>query len=569
MNMFNLGVAMRRSVVLCFLMLLLSLALPLSAAASTLLVDPGGENSCPADRTFKSIQAALKMFRPGDTLLIVPGEYRETIRLPKLKSGSRLTTIGVAGEGDVVIKGSDVVDSWFPVKDDIWVRENWETNSQQVFVDGELLTQIGGVVFGGYPAKPDHPLMKFRHSVGDVWKGRIEGDEKALPEMAFYCDMENDKLYIRLKPGMNPNLSKVEASVRRYLLFAVGWDRLAVSGLMFQHSNTTDRWRHGAVSLWGDGMTLERVTVEYADGGGIHVVGDDNVIINSRADHCGRVGLVAKGNGCRIEDCVTNFNNYRGFNQFWEAGGTKFVGGGGLNKSSLINHTAMYNDGSGIWFDWGNRDNLISGCLSAFNAVHGLHYEASFGGIVVNNILYGNGRRGIYLVHSSDSYVAHNLVAFNKLSGIVVIDEGVKDPKGVLDLRPNNNRIYGNIIAWNKAIQGDLLLPRERKNNTSDFNLMVTEKSPPLFSLGWLRGRPWVKGLYEWQMNSGQDMHSAHVQVKPDHELIVQIAARETVHDWSQLFKMAHSISVPVESKLKTYLEVNEDTLYVGPNHTF
>ena len=111
-------------------------------------------------KPFLTIGGALKAVAarlgPGDTLRIKEGVYRERISL-RAKDGKGDGTVIASGAsynraisfagvpGDhVVLSGSDVVTGLKPFKEDIWVQAGWEPNSQQVFVDGKPLEQIGG-----------------------------------------------------------------------------------------------------------------------------------------------------------------------------------------------------------------------------------------------------------------------------------------------------------------------------------------------------------------------------------------------------------------------------------------
>src|SRR5688500_1636502 len=119
----------------------------------------------------------------------------------------------------------------------------------------------------------------------------------------------------------------------------------------------------------------------------------------------------------------------------------KLVGAGGLQDSQVVGHRAYSNNGDGLWFDWQNRNNTISGNRLAYNKGTGLHYEASFTGRILRNTIFGNSQRGIYLPNSSDSVVAHNLVTDNGLEGIVIVDERQAVEQGRVELIPDRNYI--------------------------------------------------------------------------------------------------------------------------------
>jgi parallel beta-helix repeat protein len=189
-------------------------------------------------------------------------------------------------------------------------------------------------------------------------------------------------------------------------------------------------------------------------------------------------------------------------------------------------HNAIGNYGDGIWFDWGNVHNRIDQCNCAYNTGFGIQYEASFDGTIVDNVVVGNEQRGIYLPHSSDSVVAYNLVAANRMQGIAIIDEGRTDPDGVLDLRPRNNRVFANMLAWNGAA---LTLPAVRGSNTSNGNVYIDRTSVTRLALGW-KEQAFVT-LPAWRAATGQDLDSLQIEQVADVSFIQSVAAMRSPAD--------------------------------------
>jgi parallel beta-helix repeat protein len=466
----------------------------------------------PADRErFDDVTAALRALKPGDTLYLEPGVHRTTLDLRKAsavlsasKSGTRITRIESDPGAPATVKGSDRVADWERVGPHLFVHRDWDVNSEQVFVDGAPLTQIGGTVFGGFPEKPNHPLASLHKSQGGIWPGRKPGGVNNMPERSFFYEASSDRLYVKY-PADSLAAHKVEVSVRTFGMIGEDLRNWKFANLRFQHSNTSSVNQQGAVTLLGDHLTLDNIWVTQADGNGFDITGDDNDISNSRAMDCGIVGMKVRGKNATLTDNETSFNNTRGFNKWWEAGGAKFVGNGGLQDSEISGHRAFGNNGDGIWFDWANRDNRVHDSVSAYNKGMGLQYEASSGALIYDNRFFANGQRGIYLPNSSKSVVAHNLVTGNGLEGIVIIDErgpSAEHPEWV----PRSNHVVGNVIGWNG--KAALVLPADRLDNESDANLFVGPKAPSL-SLGWgSKAKPIVNGLTEWRKLSKQDDRS-------------------------------------------------------------
>jgi hypothetical protein len=306
----------------------------------------------------------------------------------------------------------------------------------------------------------------------------------------------------------------VEVSTRSGALYGEGLANVTIRNLEFEHANTSWKRRAGLITLLGNHLTLESLHVRRADSIGMVLIGNDITLRDSSANECGQVGIMARGERMRIINNETSRNNTRGFNRWWEAGGAKFVGGGGLQDSLVSEHKALGNTGDGIWFDWMNRNNRIERSFIAYNTGMGLHYEASYGAVIVDNMIIANGGRGIYLPQTSHSVVAYNLVAGNGLQGIVVIDEGRRDPQGKFKLKPAGNKVFGNVVAWNK---GAIFLPVEPAENRSDGNLFIGSPSETQFSLGWPRLSGLTqKELEDWVSDTGNDRKSEHLAYDMD-----------------------------------------------------
>lgn len=525
---------------------ILTLAAGLSAAgieAATRHVDPTHPAARDAgEGPYRTIGYAMKRLMPGDVLEISPGVYREALVFPKRDWSAGPTLIRGVGESPALIKGSEVVTGWEPLGNGLFVKRPWTVNSQQVFVDGAPLQQIGGTILNGYPDKPNHPMKRLHASQGGIWPGRVPGGLEAMTDHSFYYDQSSRSLYIKI-PLASLAGRTVEVSVRPYLVLGQGLRGVTLKNLRFQHANTTAVSQAGAVTLSGDALVLESIDIAWVDGNGLDITGDRNEIKNSRASFCGQVGMKVRGRANRLLHNETSFNNTRGFNKWWEAGGAKFVGAGGLQDSEVAGHRAIGNRGDGLWFDWMNRNNRVHGGVFAYNAGFGIHYEASQQGYFHDNYVFGNKQRGIYLPDSSDSVVAHNLVAANGMEGIAVVDEAGARGGQRAALEPRGNRVLGNIVAWNG--KAALVLPEDGLDNTSDHNLFLTDKDQPSFSQGWgSRGRPMRQGLPQWTAASGQDAHSWSEALALPAELLAALNRLDPDPDWSPVLSWADRFRV-------------------------
>lgn len=474
---------------------------------------------------FPTIAKALKNVAPGDRLLIAPGVYRESLDFAttSLKGDyhSRVIVEGAPG-GEVIIKGSNVVVGWESLGDGRFVKRDWTVNSQQVFVDGVSLRQIGGTISSQFPA--------------GKWKGRIEGDENSMLAGDFHYDAAAKALYIRPNGGILDGKT-VEVSVRPYFVHAYGVDGYTLRNLTFTHSNSTALGQAGALRLIGSDIAIDSIKVMDCDGAGITIRGNNNVVKDSLFTRCGQFGVTGSGRNVKWTNNEISYNNTRGFDHYWGAGGMKFMAasplGGvkGLHDSEFVGNRVIFNKGDGIWFDADNKNNLIKNNLSAYNEGSGIHYEISFGGRIVNNFIFGNTQRGIYISNSADTIALHNLVACNGLEGIYAQNSA----KRVEKYPARNNEVVGNIIAWSG--KHAVRLPAADYNNVSDRNLIVG--TAPLYGVWDDAGNPSVNGLVKWQEQFGQDKNSWERTLAIPAELAAKIKNEQLNVDWKALLSLA------------------------------
>jgi len=489
------------------------------------VIPPGSVSHGAADAVYTSLTAGMNALRPGDHLVIEAGTYRDTLSFPRRNWAITNKETVVEGVGRVVINGANMVDGWRPLGGGRFYVPAIQEPAQ-ILVDDAQLQQIGGTVFDGYPSNPSSMWRSLDNEVGGIWPGRRAGNASTLPMNSFYFDREAQRIVIRVPFGALTS-HKVEVSTRTYGALGEDLSRLTIRNLTFRLGNTSISSRAALVTLRGDHLLIENVRVTEADSVGMEVTGKDIRVSHVLADHCGQLGIKARGTRISIVDSETDFNNTRGFNKWWEAGGAKFVGDNGLQDSELVRHVAIGNLGDGIWFDWGNRNNRVSQSVSEYNSGMGIHYEASFAATIVDNVVIGNGQRGIYLPHSSESVVAFNLVAANGLQGITIIDERRHDPEGVLDLRPKANSIVGNVVAWNG---GALVLPQKLDHILSDANVFIGTSPDPLFALGWHSKS--FASLAAWRSDTGQDEHSVFMQRAEDATLMSAVAHKDRQIDF-------------------------------------
>jgi len=472
---------------------------------------------------YSTISAAMSALEPGDHLVISPGVYRETLRFPNRNWTSSTRTV-VEGQGAVEIRGGDIVNGWVAAANGSFYV-SWPNEPAQVVLDQVPLQQIGGTVFDGFPTAIKNEWTGLLADTGGIWPGRMAGNASHMAPGTFIFDAAAHRLYVRPPSGELAG-HVVEVSSRTYSAYGVGLADVTLKNLSFRYGNTSVESRAALVTLSGQRIVLDHVSVSRADSVGVELDGDDNVMRDVSADHCGQLGIKARGQRALIEHSTASFNNTRGFNKWWEAGGAKFVGDGGLRDSVVAHFTAIGNQGDGIWFDWDNRANRLQDSAAEYNTGFGIQYEASSGATIVNNVVIGNGQRGIYLPHSSASLVAWNLVASNRLQGIVIIDEGRVDPTNSVDLRAHGDHVFANVLAWNGAA---LVLPLKLADNTSNDNVFVDNSTDVQWMLGW--NAFGETSLPDWNRYTRQDSRSTRIRAAIDRSFLASVTKQEPIPD--------------------------------------
>ena len=462
-----------------------------------------------ATEPYRSLSAAMKNLRPGDDVIVGAGTYREAIVVPALNWGTAQTRLRAKTARGVLVKGSVEASGFAAVSGGVYSVAWGGEEPEQVFRDGTALQQISGTVFGGYPSNPPADLAGAHASEGGIWLGRVAGNASTLPPDSFFYDAAARKLFVRLSTPLSASQT-LEVSALRHVLQAENASNLSIDGLDFAHANTSFTYRQGAVKVQGDHNLLNNLVVRDMDAACVQLIGNDTTLSNSTIVRCGQVGISGRGARLTISGNQVTHNNTRTFNRWWEAGGIKLVGPGGLSSSTLRSNVVAYNYGHGIWVDSLATQNLIDSNITAYNAGFGIHYEASASATIRGNQSYGNDLRGIYLLESSASTISGNAVFGNGLEGIAVTD-GTRSGTDAA-LRPLGNQVTGNTSAWNDTNASNwvqLVLPGQGYGSVSDKNSFKADWVGPRFAMGFVSNtNPAFEYIQTWRSNTQQDATS-------------------------------------------------------------
>jgi hypothetical protein len=481
------------------------------ALATTIYADNANVNSCvlpncsgTASNPFKLLSEAVSKLTAGSTLNVnatgIPYYIFNNGTLPAgttqmpnaivdLKNLSGLSpstaTLIKGVNGKPIVRGSLIFSNW--VRDTRFASSYiyyipWtlmrndgagKLEPQQVFRKNGVapLVQVGGEVFGGYPDVIPTPPDLAQAGIPILWPGRVSPastnsygvpDRLLNPPAApagqppveqFYYDQANNRLYVQLAAALPAN-EPLEVSVMRYLVSGGNLNNLQISNMQFERTSTSTYSRGGAVSVGGSKITLDQLTVQYGDTQCIDISGptnSGNIVQYSAIQNCGQMGIHARGDKLTItNNTAINYNNYRGFEPSWEAGGIKLMGDTGVSNTAVRYNVIAKNNGDGVWFDTaGTGPNSVTSNLIAYNSGVGAHVELSSSVNVWSNILLGNGAQGLQMVDSSNVIVLNNRFIANAQGGIYSTNDSRSTTNYDVSV---GNGIQQNYFGWNDDI---------------------------------------------------------------------------------------------------------------------
>jgi parallel beta-helix repeat protein len=491
-------------------------------------------NAGTAAQPWKTIARAgsAKELKPGDTVLIHSGVYREHAKITVSGAPGRPITFAAAPGAKVVIKGSEIVKGpWERLADarEVNVAPNvprasvWRVKlGEEFFTDKDFPGCYDNTskrwvsqVFW----QDSHPLQMI--GPDGVYKNddserliRMQNIGKGLDDMipqSFFFDPPSGYLYIYI--GGDPGWYVIEVGVRGFLLTCSQAHDVIIRGFEARH-NRQPGGQWPAVTIGQcERVVMEACRVEWADFTGLGFGSSTNCTIR-RCDFSNN-GCTGMGMGmtedCVVEDCSLMRNDYRKFYGTWGvAAGSKNIPGN--RRATFRRCEFAYNDGPGLWFDTDNSDIRILDNVMHHNTDCGIFFEINRkgGGLIAGNLVYANGGRGIYVAGSEHTTVAHNTVVENDC-GIVFMP--YNDPNGTTaGSTCLNNLLIRNYVAGPTIARGcDLTLDmragpawQASHHSRSDFNVYAANAWTPTMRPNWNDDYP----LARWQQDFGMDVHS-------------------------------------------------------------
>ncbi len=522
-------------------------------ARKTYVVDAGDakasdNNPGTAEAPLKTISAAALKVQPGDTVLVRPGVYRESVNLSV--SGKEGAPIVFKSETPhaAVIDGADVVTDVKHEGGGLWSFNDPGLKKHNAgwapYGNGEWVHMNGS------------PLER-------------AGSRDSIIPGSFWLDLDAKVVYVMPAESDDMANSTLEYARREGLICPQKpLDDIHVTGFTLTHCADIFRSR-AALQITGNRWCVEDNHIRWASFLGICMKYSNNAVVaGNLLEWNGCLGTLGHMNANMIfENNVMRGNNWRRIDPGMEGGGAKFCVG--IDSVMRGNH-GYCNWGAGLWLDGAAPDALFEDNLMHSN-LWGVFSEINWDQTMRGNVCYNN-VYGITVGENCAALIHHN-ICFNNEIGIylrwfertgenkgkkVWYDSSLEQWKIVNGLSPftverwkagfmkyvitrdmwmaNNTVIWENLVFDNKYLYAEHRDYRKQTpfdavvNNFSDYNIWYQTHGKPRFNSPMDGDYP--DGLAGWRKASGRDANSVEMDPRnPSSTLPGWAAAKRALWD--------------------------------------
>jgi len=368
---------------------------------------------------FKTINKALSVAGTnnqagtGTQINVNPGIYREKLALPATQTSSPFT-LQATTPGTVFVSGADSLPG------SAWTVS---TYGPEIYTNPATSSYIYSACAmpDGWPPVPPIVLRREMVFVNGSRLNQVMFSNEMKPG-SFWADAAGThRIYIWPPAGTNIAEADVEVSTasRSPLLHPVGVNNFVVRGLTFEYDNAC--LQSGSRIVDGSNILIDNDQFVwnnavgfglYSNSGATHNI----TVQNSVANHNGQTGF----SGSEVKYVLyqndeNSYNSWRGAQgSFYEVG---FDGADFFlhHNSDFNNHSALYNESSGVHFDTDNANDQVTGMQSSGNNLEGLLIEASEGPFTVqnsafcsNSLVPGSKTANVEIADSSEVTLAGN-----------------------------------------------------------------------------------------------------------------------------------------------------------------
>ncbi len=500
---------------LVFLLLALAEATPV-VSAKEYHVSPDGRDSGPgtAAKPFETISAAADVARPGDTITVGGGVYRERVNPPRRGTRFQPITYRAAKGQKVVIKGSETLKRWKHLEDGVWkvtlhdrffgdhhpfkteIRGDWFSgkgrfhHTGQVYLNGQALFEKAKIEHVRNPQRYEDALEQYETRL-----------EKAPSLYTWYCETEQDTTTIWANfHDYHPNEQQVEVTTRETCFYPdePGRDFIIVRG--FHMSQAATPWSAPTAEQvgllgthWSKGWIIEENVIRNSrcvgitlgkgrktghnvyikdpeTGGAVHynrvidralkqgwsreTIGS-HVVRNNTISDCGAAGICGSMGAVFSEVSGNHIYDIHTHRQFSgaEMAGIKLHGAvDTVIRNNRIHHSGSY----GLWLDWMTQGTLVRRNLFYRNADNDVFLEVNHGPyLLANNMMLSK--------RALDSWSHGGAYAHNLIGGEVMVrrarrktpylKEHATEVLGRQPIFGGDERYYNNLFMKANALQ--------------------------------------------------------------------------------------------------------------------
>lgn len=406
---------------------------PVPEGALFVAVSGSDDNPGTEDAPLKTVQQAVTLAVPGQTIVMRAGSYNHRTTIT---SDKPVTVQPYPGEA-VWFDGSVVVDGW-RAEGAVWVRDGWNTNfdTSPTYTRGAPDNTEENWSF----INPEFPLAAHPDQ---VWVAGVPLRQVATIAEVAHGGFAVDNAEGRLVIGSDPAAGEVRASTR-IKAFGIQAEGAVLRGVGIR-AYATSVPQFGAITVEAPGVVIEQVTIEDNAGTGLFVAAADATVTDVTTRRNGMMGFGgSRADRLVVTNLVSEGNNTERFNHAPVSGGAKIT-----RSIDVVVRGSSFVDnfGPGLWFDMSNTDGELYANTISGNAGHGLFLEISSGFAVAGNTISDNERDGIKLNNTDRVEIWNNTITDNGRAMLIAQDDRRGDDPGMAwivdDVRVSNNVFSG------------------------------------------------------------------------------------------------------------------------------
>ncbi len=402
-------------------------------------VEGSDENDGSLSEPLRTISAAADAAQAGDIITVHEGTYREKIVPPRGGEADDKRIVYQAADGEeVMIKGSERIDTWEPFVGDVWkvtLPNSFfgESNPYTTLIEGDWFKDKGRAHHTGAVYLNGEALFE-THLLERVLDPQPYEDARE-PEVAllsWFCESDEKNTYIYANfQGRNPNEEWVEINVRDSCFYPdePGRNYITIRGFRLCQAATQwaaptaeqigligTHWSKGWIiedniihdsrcsgitlgkdretghNVWSndpskDGAThYNEVIIRALKAGWSRETIGSHMVRNNTIYNCGQTGICGSLGGIfsRIENNhIYDIWTRRQFTGA-EMAGIKIH----ASIDMILRNNLIHNTGRGLWMDWMAQGTRLSRNICYDNTTDDLFVEVNHGPFMVDNNIF-------------------------------------------------------------------------------------------------------------------------------------------------------------------------------------